>query len=101
MRRSSSRMPSATWLDTLWWSAQQSGLQETRQTQGPTTKASRPGTFGEYIDEAGIDAFCPFGPVLISPRQLSDSAELSVQVILNGETKEVQAQGATLKTVQR
>jgi 2-keto-4-pentenoate hydratase/2-oxohepta-3-ene-1,7-dioic acid hydratase in catechol pathway len=94
-------MPPTTWLLTLWWSVRRSELQEIPPTPDPTIKAGRSETYGKYTDKAGIDAFCPFGPVLVSPGQLPDPAELSVQVIINGEEKEVQAQGAALENVQR
>jgi 2-keto-4-pentenoate hydratase/2-oxohepta-3-ene-1,7-dioic acid hydratase in catechol pathway len=48
---------------------------------------------------AGINAFCPFGPVLVSPTQLPNPSELVVLVVINGEEKEIKAQGADLKLV--
>jgi len=52
-------------------------------------------------DDSGIDAFCPFGPVLVSPSQMPNPAEMSVTVVINGKEQEIQAQGATLEAVQR
>ena len=49
----------------------------------------------------GIDAFCPFGPVLVSTRMLPDPGEMSLKVAINGEEKDIQGQGADLRTIQR
>jgi 2-keto-4-pentenoate hydratase/2-oxohepta-3-ene-1,7-dioic acid hydratase in catechol pathway len=59
---------------------------------------------GHHVSQAdttGIDAFCPFGPVLISPEHLPRPEELSVKLVINGEETDLQVQGASLKAVRR
>jgi 2-keto-4-pentenoate hydratase/2-oxohepta-3-ene-1,7-dioic acid hydratase in catechol pathway len=47
-----------------------------------------------------VKAFCPFGPVMVTPQMLPDPGELSVKAVINGVEREIKAQGANLNQVQ-
>ena len=52
-------------------------------------------------EPTGIDAFCPFGPVLISGEQLPRPEDLSVKLVINGVETDLRVQGASLEDVRQ
>ena len=56
-----------------------------------------PGLPAEHL---GVNAFCPFGPVLVTPQLLPDPGELTVTVTVNDVAREVRAQGSNLIQIQ-
>jgi len=56
-----------------------------------------PGLPAEHL---GVSAFCPFGPVLVTPQLLPDPGELSVTVTVNDVAREVRAEGSNLMQIQ-
>jgi 2-keto-4-pentenoate hydratase/2-oxohepta-3-ene-1,7-dioic acid hydratase in catechol pathway len=41
---------------------------------------------GQWVKGKSFDTFCPFGPALVTPEEVGDPQELSVEFILNGQT---------------
>jgi 2-keto-4-pentenoate hydratase/2-oxohepta-3-ene-1,7-dioic acid hydratase in catechol pathway len=63
--------------------------------------ASQLQLLGKLADPVGTDAFCPFGPAFISPARLPDPSNLSIEVVVNGQQKEVKVRPTTLTDVQK
>ena len=55
---------------------------------------------GFPAEHLGVNAFCPFGPVLVTPQLLPDPGELSVTVTVNDVVTEVRAEGSNLLQIQ-
>ncbi len=41
---------------------------------------------GQWVKGKSFDTFCPFGPALVTPDEVGDPQDLSVECILNGKT---------------
>jgi hypothetical protein len=79
----------------LWGSARGSGRSESILIRVSITTASHHilFTLDPLADTAGVDAFCPIGPVLVSPRQLPNQGLLSLNVKVNSEEQEIRGLG--------